>query len=76
VPDDEDEDGGFFDTFATRWKNTFESTDFSFKRPQWLGGDNEVEAGRSRRPADRGEERSSGFLGLFAGRGDEGRVRL
>ncbi|KAF2023995.1 hypothetical protein EK21DRAFT_79710 [Setomelanomma holmii] len=74
--EDEEADTGFFDTFATRWKNTLETKDFSFKRPQWLGGDDEVEAGTSRRGADRSEERSNGFLGLFGGRGDEGRVRL
>lgn len=68
---EEEEDPGFFDTFATRWKNTFEAKDFSFKRPQWIGGDEEVES----RPS-RGEERGSGFLGLFGGRGEEGRVRL
>lgn len=76
IPDDDDVDEGFFDTFATRWKNTFETSDFSFKRPAWMGGEDEVEAGRNRRGADRGESAGNGFLGLFGGRGEEGRVRL
>jgi hypothetical protein len=74
VPED-DADEGFFDTFATRWKNTFETNDFSFSRPRWLGGDDDVGAGAGSR-ADTGGDRSSGFLGLFGGRPEEGRVRL
>lgn len=69
-PEDE-EDTGFFDTFATRWKNTFETKDFSFKRPAWMGGDEDEGT-----PARREEERGNGFLSLFGGRGEEGRVRL
>ncbi|KAF2825046.1 hypothetical protein CC86DRAFT_371500 [Ophiobolus disseminans] len=76
VSADLDDEGNFFDTFATRWKNTFETADFSFQRPRWMGGDDEVEAGRGRRAADRGEDRGNGFLGLFGGRAEEGRVRL
>ncbi|KAH7392057.1 LMBR1-like membrane protein-domain-containing protein [Phaeosphaeria sp. MPI-PUGE-AT-0046c] len=73
---EDDDEGNFFDTFATRWKNTFDTADFSFKKPQWLGGDDEGEAGPSRRAVDRGEDRGNGFLGLFGGRAEEGRVRL
>ncbi|EAT80828.2 lysosomal cobalamin transporter [Parastagonospora nodorum] len=69
-PEDE-EDTGFFDTFATRWKNTFETKDFSFKRPAWMGGDEDEGT-----PVRREEERGNGFLSLFGGRGEEGRVRL
>jgi hypothetical protein len=68
----DDEDSGFFDTFATRWKNTFEDTDFSFKRPQWMGGEDEAASSSRTRQGDTG----NGFLGLFGGRGEEGRVRL
>jgi hypothetical protein len=68
---EDDDESNFFDTFATRWKNTFDTADFSFKRPAWMGGEEEVESGRGR-----GEERGSGFLGLFGGRPEEGRVRL
>ncbi|USP78371.1 hypothetical protein yc1106_05645 [Curvularia clavata] len=76
LEDDEDE-GNFFENFATRVKNTFESNDFTFTRPRWLGGEDEVEAGRSRRQLERGEsDRTSGFLSLFGGRSDEGRLRL
>jgi hypothetical protein len=71
--DEDEEDPGFFDTFATRWKNTFDTNDFSFKKPAWMGGDEEVE-GSSR--GRREEESGNGFLSLFGGRGDEGRVRL
>lgn len=72
IPDD-DEDTNFFDTFATRWKNTFDSTEFNFKTPAWMGGEDE----RPARGADRGERgNGGGFLGLFGGRSEEGRVRL
>jgi hypothetical protein len=77
--EDEEDEGNFFENFASRVKNTFDTNDFSFPRPKWLGGDEEeAEAGRSsRRPFDRGDgDRGSGFLSLFSGRGDEGRVRL
>ncbi|KAF1918996.1 LMBR1-like membrane protein-domain-containing protein [Ampelomyces quisqualis] len=72
VVEDEDE-GNFFDTFATRWKNTFDTAGFQFKKPGWLGGDEESETGRSRGGQ---EDRGNGFLGLFGGRPEEGRVRL
>lgn len=73
IPDADDEDTNFLDTFATRWKNTFDNADFQFKRPAWMGGEDE----RPARGADRGEEgNGSGFLGLFGGRAEEGRVRL
>jgi hypothetical protein len=70
---EEEDEGNFFDTFANRWKNTFESADFSFKRPQWLGGDEDEAPGLSR---GQGSRNDSGFLGLFGGRPEEGRVRL
>lgn len=74
---DEDEDtGNFFENFASRVKNTFETNDFTITRPKWLGGDDEVESGRQRRAQDRGEDRSSGFMSLFGGRPEEGRLRL
>jgi hypothetical protein len=79
---DEDESGNFFADFGARVKNTFETADFNFSRPKWLGGDDDEGegvgrgAGRSVRGGSGGQERSEGFLGLFGGRGDEGRVRL
>ncbi|KAF1938525.1 hypothetical protein EJ02DRAFT_457788 [Clathrospora elynae] len=79
VQDDEEDSGNFFENFTARVKNTFETNDFSISRPKWLGGDEEVQvpSGSRRRPLDRGEgERESGFLGLFGGRAEEGRVRL
>ncbi|KNG48564.1 lmbr1 domain-containing protein [Stemphylium lycopersici] len=79
VIEDDDDEGNFFENFASRVKNTFETNDFSFSRPKWLGGEDEVEAGQSarRQLGRRGEEeRGNGFLSLFGGRGDEGRVRL
>lgn len=77
LEDDDEDSGNFFENFAARVKNTFETNDFSFKRPQWLGGDDEVESGQRRRATDRGEsDRSNGFMSLFGGRPDEGRVRL
>ncbi|KAF1925522.1 uncharacterized protein M421DRAFT_423615 [Didymella exigua CBS 183.55] len=71
VEDDEDS-GNFFENFANRVKNTFDSTDFTITRPAWMGGDDEVDAGRRARGADSG----NGFLSLFGGRAEEGRVRL
>ncbi|KAJ4338028.1 hypothetical protein N0V95_008162 [Ascochyta clinopodiicola] len=71
VEDDEDT-GNFFENFASRVKNTFEATDFSISRPAWMGGDDEVDAGRR----DRGTDRRDGFMSLFGGRAEEGRVRL
>lgn len=77
LEDDDEGSGNFFENFASRVKNTFETNDFTFTRPKWLGGDDEVEQGQRRRQFDRGEgDRGSGFLSLFGGRGDEGRVRL
>jgi hypothetical protein len=77
IPDDDEDSGNFFENFASRVKNTFETNDFSFQRPRWMGGEDEVEQGQRRRGVERGEgERGSGFLSLFGGRGDEGRVRL
>ena len=76
IENDDEDTGGFFENFASRVKNTFETNDFTFKRPQWLGGDDELEPGRRGRAQDRGEERSSGIMSLFGGRPEEGRVRL
>lgn len=75
IEDDDDEEN-FFEAFGARVKNTFESADFSFKRPKWMGGDDdddevEVLGRRSRAP-----DRSQGFMSLFGGRPEEGRVRL
>ncbi|KAL5115416.1 hypothetical protein ACEQ8H_006716 [Pleosporales sp. CAS-2024a] len=69
-PMDDQDDQGFFDTFATRWKNTFETRDFQFKRPAWMGGEDEDQF------AGRQSSSGNGFLNFFGGRGDEGRVRL
>ncbi|EMD90451.1 hypothetical protein COCC4DRAFT_127327 [Bipolaris maydis ATCC 48331] len=75
--EDDEGEGNFFENFASRVKNTFETNDFSFTRPKWLGGEDEVEVGRSRRQAERGEsDRANGFLSLFGGRSEEGRLRL
>jgi hypothetical protein len=71
IEDDEDS-GNFFENFANRVKNTFDSTDFTISRPAWMGGDDEVDAGRR----DRGTDRREGFMSLFGGRAEEGRVRL
>ncbi|KAL1592936.1 hypothetical protein SLS59_009578 [Nothophoma quercina] len=72
VVEDEGDTGNFFENFANRVKNTFESTDFTITRPAWMGGDDEVDAGRQSRGTDRGER----FMSLFGGRAEEGRVRL
>jgi hypothetical protein len=72
IDDDDEGNGNFFELFSTRVKNTFETADFNFSRPKWLGGDDE--SGSDRR--GRGEESGGGFLGLFGGRPDEGRLRL
>jgi hypothetical protein len=71
--DGDDDVGGFFDTFAARVRNTFDGADIS--RPSWLGGD---DAGGSSRGArsTAGGDRSNGFMSLFGGRAEEGRVRL
>ena len=79
IPDDEDT-GNFFENFASRVKNTFDTADFSVARPKWMGGDDEPEGNAQSRPPLRGdaggEERGSGFMSLFGGRAEEGRVRL
>ncbi|PSN68073.1 hypothetical protein BS50DRAFT_573040 [Corynespora cassiicola Philippines] len=79
VVEDEEEDVGFFESFGNRVKNTFDTADFSFSRPKWLGGDEEEpDTRRSGRAAGgrAGGGGADGFLGLFGGRPDEGRVRL
>lgn len=72
VIEDDGDEGNFFENFANRVKNTFDGADFSFSRPAWMGGEDEVAAGRHARGTDSRE----GFLSLFGGRGEEGRVRL
>lgn len=72
VVEDDGDSGNFFENFASRVKNTFESTDFTITRPAWMGGDDEVDTGRQARGTDRRE----GFMSLFGGRAEEGRVRL
>lgn len=74
IDEDDEDSGNFFENFASRVKNTFEATDFTVTRPKWMSGDEHVES-RSESGA-RSEESRNGFLGLFGGRGDEGRVRL
>ncbi|OAL53093.1 hypothetical protein IQ07DRAFT_585067 [Pyrenochaeta sp. DS3sAY3a] len=78
IEDDDEDTGNFFENFASRVKNTFETNDFTFSRPKWLGGDDDEEPPSRSRAQDRrgGEERSNGFMSLFGGRPDEGRVRL
>lgn len=76
IVDDDEDTENFFENFASRVKNTFETNDFTITRPKWLGGDDEVEAGQSRRAEERGQDRSNGFMSLFGGRPNEGRVRL
>ena len=82
VDDDADSDPNFFESFANRVKNTFETNDFSISRPKWLGGDDsEDDSGRRRAGMGRGardgeEGRTNGFMSLFGGRAEEGRVRL
>lgn len=80
VVDDDEDTGNFFENFGTRVRNTFETADFSFSRPKWLGGDDDGGSARRargrQRERDSGEDRGSGFLGLFGGRSDEGRLRL
>jgi hypothetical protein len=72
VDDDEDE-GNFFESFASRVKNTFEGDTFKFQRPAWMGGEDEVALGRRGGGSAGG---ASGFLSLFGGGREEGRVRL
>ena len=77
VDENDGDEGGFFDTFSARMRNTFETADFNFSRPKWLGGDDDAESSQRSNARDGGgEESGRGFLGLFGGRGDEGRVRL
>jgi hypothetical protein len=72
-PLDEDEDSGnLFSDFADRVKNTFETADFSFTRPRWMGGDNE----RGSSGGAGSVRRDDGWRSLFGGRPEEGRLRL
>lgn len=75
MDDDEGSTGNFFENFSTRVKNTFETRDWTFERPSWLGGEDEVERGQRSRGTGQ-EDRGGGFLGLFGGRPEEGRLRL
>ncbi|KAH7135627.1 LMBR1-like membrane protein-domain-containing protein [Dendryphion nanum] len=68
---DEEENGNFFTDFADRVKNTFDSTDFTFTRPKWMGGDEDEPSN-----ASGSNDRNEGWRSLFGGRSDEGRVRL
>jgi hypothetical protein len=72
IVDDDEDTGNFFENFANRVKNTFDSTDFTITRPAWMGGDDEAASGQRARGTDSG----NGFLSLFGGRAEEGRVRL
>jgi hypothetical protein len=77
----EEEEGNFFTDFGTRVKNTFETADFSFSRPKWMGGEDDVTrsgsgSGVSRPAARAGEEGGGSWTRLFGGRPEEGRVRL
>ena len=78
INEDDSDSGNFFENFAARVKNTFETNDFSIQRPSWLGGDDEVTSGSRRRAQARDDEsrNNNGFMSLFGGRPDEGRVRL
>lgn len=77
IEDDDEDTGNFFENFAARVKNTFETNDFSIRRPQWLGGDDEIESAPRRRGPERVEaDRGGGFMSLFGGRSEEGRLRL
>jgi hypothetical protein len=83
-----DGDGGsFFSDFAVRVKNTFETADFSFTRPRWMGGDDDDDddGGRSSGAglgvgvgggSGSGSRRGEGWRSLFGGRAEEGRLRL
>lgn len=87
--DDDDLDdtrsAGFFDDFAQRVRNTFDTADFSFERPAWLGGPgggaDQPRRGYGYRPVhgagnqERNDQGNS-FLSLFGGGRSEGRVRL
>ncbi|KAF1834402.1 hypothetical protein BDW02DRAFT_550395 [Decorospora gaudefroyi] len=77
VGDDDDsaDEGNFFENFASRVRNTFEVNEFTFSRPKWMGGDDDDDGVGRRRGEGEGDGRN-GFLSLFGGRGDEGRVRL
>lgn len=70
--DDDEDAGNFFENFANRVKNTFDAADFSIARPAWMGGDDAGDSGTR----VRGAERHDGFMSLFGGRPEEGRVRL
>jgi hypothetical protein len=73
--EEEEDSGNFFSDFADRVRNTFETSDFSFSRPSWMGGsdDNLGVGGAS---GSGGNGRSEGWRSIFGGRPDEGRVRL
>ena len=77
--DSDDEEGNFFQSFAHRVKNTFETAprpkwlqgmDGGIKRPRWMGGDGDE---GPRTTADTGD--SSG-IGRFFRPSSEGRLRL
>ncbi|KAL8732814.1 MAG: hypothetical protein Q9181_003816 [Wetmoreana brouardii] len=71
----EEEDENFFQGFAHRVKNTFdtiERPDWVGKRPKWMGGGEEA---RGRAESGRAEN-GNGLGRWFGGRAGEGRVRL
>ena len=67
--DEGGEDGNFFADFAHRVRNTLDNVDLDFKKPKWLGGDDE---GARAGPARRGEGGGRGVGG--AGEARAGRV--
>ncbi|KAF2107413.1 LMBR1-like membrane protein-domain-containing protein [Lophiotrema nucula] len=73
--DDEVVDGNFFTDFADRVKNTFETSDFTFSRPKWMGGDDDASRSSRGPPPGEGEEEGNPWTRIFGGR-SEGRVRL
>jgi hypothetical protein len=59
----------FFEDFAQRVRNTFETNDFTFERPKWMGG-------RDLNGSTQRAESGQNGLRRWFGRQDEGRLRL
>ncbi|KAK2861334.1 hypothetical protein FQN49_004305 [Arthroderma sp. PD_2] len=79
---EEEEDEGFFESFAHRVRNTFDTAstpkwlqevDAGFKRPRWMGGTGDDPGGSPAAPASPSTD-SSGFARWFGG--GSGGVRL
>ena len=77
IPQDEESEGGFFQDFAHRVRNTIDTTDspewipkLKVTRPKWMGGvgGNTESSGRAKFGAGLGR--------WFGGRPDDGRLRL